>query len=410
MKPRTVIIGITIASKSGRDILSGVFSYIEGGCAWRPKLVQSWNELTAPALADMESNGVDGYLLSYSGDGGARDFLMRSSKPLVLIGTERNDFVGRPAPTAFVWNDNAAIGALGARHIVSLGSFNSHGFVHSTNPLCTDARCRGFAETLRQAGRHVIMEFRPDPRKCPDEQAKALVRWLVDLPKPAAVMTASDACALHVLEAVARGGIKVPEQIMIVGTDNDELLASHSSPPLTSVQPGHFEMGFKAAAELERLMSTRRRSKTRMTTIPPQRIVVRESTRMARPAAMLVKRAWDYIRQKAGLGVSATDVTAFLGCSRELADLRFREVEGCTLRAALEGYRLKEVKRLLRTTSRPVSAIARECGFKSASHLSHLFRLRTGISPKDWRSTDTREKHAAASPSFARNRPERLIR
>lgn len=394
MIPRTVIICINIAKKTGREILSGVFSYIENGCKnWRPKLVQTAEELTSASLAAMESGGVDGYLLSFGNTGEPRDFLMRSSKPLVLIGTEREGFLGRSAPTAFVWNDNAAIGALGAKHIVSLGLFNSYGFVHSTNTLCSDMRCHGFVETLRHAGRGNVEEFRPDDATSPEELKKALVNWLTDLPKPAAVMAARDASALQILEAADCGGIKVPGQLMVVGVDNDELLVTHSSPPLTSVQPGHFEMGFKAAEELERLMLARRRTRERTTTIPPQRIVARESTRATPPATKLVERAWNYIRQKAGVGISAADVTTHLGCSRELVDLRFRELEGCTLRAALEGYRLNKVKRLLRTTSRPVSAIAKQCGFKSVGSLSHLFRRRVGISPRDWRAAGASAVH-----------------
>ena len=153
MKTHTVLVGISIAAKAGRDILSGVFSYIESGCAWRPKLVQTEGELTAASLATMEAEGVDGYLLSFGNTGEPREFLMRSSKPLVLIGTEREGFFGRAAPTAFVWNDNAAIGALGARHLASLGTFNSYGFVHSLNVLCTNARFHGFSEAMKRSGR-----------------------------------------------------------------------------------------------------------------------------------------------------------------------------------------------------------------------------------------------------------------
>jgi AraC-like DNA-binding protein len=85
------------------------------------------------------------------------------------------------------------------------------------------------------------------------------------------------------------------------------------------------------------------------------------------------------------MGITASDVTAYLGCSRELVDLRFRETEGITLREAIENFRLNEVKRLLKSTNRPISTIARQCGFKSASHLSHLFKHRTGMTPGEWK-------------------------
>ena len=388
MKAHMVIVGVGIGTNAGREILSGVFSFIDRGRAWRPKLVQSVNELNPAALAAMEAGGVDGYLLSFGNEGEPRDFLNRSSKPLVLIGTQRAGFYERAAPTSFVWNDNAAIGAAGARHFASLGTFNSYGFVHVLrHEPYSDARGRGFAAELQRLGRQAPSEYRPIEEIDAAARQAALVEWLKELAKPAAVMVDGDGMALNVLEAAACGGIKIPGQMMVVSVNNDELLVAHSSPPLTSIQPGHYEMGFKAAAELERLMSARRKIAGHTVNVPPQRVVERESTRKAKPAAMLVKRAKEYIRRRSQMGVTAAEVVKFLGCSRELVDLRFREIEGQTLCAAIEGHRLGDVKRLLRTTRRPIATIARQCGFKSASHLSHLFRLRVGVTPCFWRET-----------------------
>lgn len=384
---RTVIVGVQIASQAGREILSGIFSYIEKGAAWKPKLVQTESELTAASLKAMEADGVGGYLLSFGNTGEPRDFLMDSAKPLVLMGTKREGFFDRKAPTAFVWNDNTAIGALGAHHLAALGTFNSYGFVHSTNTLCSEDRFRGFADTLNISKHAIPQEFHQDVAISFEDRMAQLEKWISKLPKPAAVMTAADSIALQVLSAAERSGIKIPGQLMVVGVDNDELLVSHSSPPITSIHPGHFEMGFKAAAELDRLMSAKGKCPICSTNIQPLRIVERESTKNAKPAAMLVRRAKRFINQKYASGITARDVTKYLGCSRELVDLRFREIEGMTLKAELENFRLTEVKRLLETTSRPISTIAKQCGFKSTSSLTHLFTQRNGISPLAWRNT-----------------------
>ena len=382
----TVIIGIGIASQAGRDVLSGVFSYIERGVAWKPRLIQTESELTNASLKAIEEDGVDGYLLSFGNTGEPRDFLINSRKPLVLIGTKREGFFNRNAPTAFVWNDNYAIGSLGAHHFAILGTFNSYGFVHSTNTLCSEPRFRGFADTLSKSRQCILQEFHQDITKSSEDQMIKLEEWIINLPKPAAVMTAADSIALQVLSAAERKGVKIPGQLMVIGVDNDELLVSHSSPPLTSIHPGHFEMGFKAAAELDRLMSAKQKCSVNSTNIQPLRIVERESTKNVKPAALLVSRAKRFINQKYASGITAQDVTKHLGCSRELIDLRFREIEGITLKAELENCRLTEVKRLLKTTSRPISTIAKQCGFKSTSHLTHLFSLRNGLSPLAWRN------------------------
>ena len=388
MKTRTVIVGINIGSAAGREILSGVFSHIDKGYSWRPKLVQSEGELTEASLAELEAEGVDGYLLSFGNTGEAQKFLFRSARPLVLIGTRRDAFYGRAAPTAFVWNDNEAIGAAGARHLLSLGMLNSYAFVHSRpkEPSSMD-RLKGFEKVMRHEGRAMRPAFIPASPWSSTSCEEALSKWLRELPKPAAVMAASDRASMRVLASAARCGIKVPGQLMVVGVDNDELLVSHSSPPLTSVQPGHYEMGFKAAAELERLMSAPRRGRIREISVPPALVAERESTKGVPPAVMLVQRAKRYIRQKLALGISAADVVSYLGCSRELADLRFREIENKTLRATIEDFRMAQAKRLLRTTVRSVAVISRQCGFKSPSHFCHLFRHRVGVTPGAWRTS-----------------------
>ena len=399
MKERKVIIGINIASNAGREILSGVFSYIDKGSSWRPKLVQTEQELTPDALSGLEADGVDGYLLSFGNTGSTRDFLFRSPKPLILIGTQREGFYGRAAPTAFVWNDNAAIGTMGAKHFLSLGTFSAYAFAHSRNGEPSSlARLKGFSDTLQRAGYSLMPAFRANFHEGADAYMAAMEGWLKKLPKPAAVMAAGDKIALRVLTAAARCGITVPKQLMVIGVDNDELLVSHTSPPLTSIHPGHFEMGFKAAAELERLMSARRCGTVRTTTVPPLMIAERESTRSTPPAVTLVARANAYIKQKKSLGITAADVAAHLGCSRELIDLRFREIEGQTLRTAIENYRMNEVKHLLMTTKRPIATIARQCGFKTASHLAHLFKLRNGITMQQFRE-DPRHQSTGSLPS-----------
>jgi transcriptional regulator GlxA family with amidase domain len=98
-----------------------------------------------------------------------------------------------------------------------------------------------------------------------------------------------------------------------------------------------------------------------------------------------VESAVDYIRAHVAEGVTPSDVVRHLGVSRRLAELRFGELRGETIRAAIEKERLSRVKYLLRSTSRPIGAIAQETGFNSVARLSHLFRQRTGLSPLQWR-------------------------
>lgn len=393
MKPYIVWSTVTIEKHSGRDILSGIFSFVEAGHPWRFHLVQQPDGFTAESVKAAEKEGVDGFLLTFYGDNSAFEALKQSTCPIVFTCPTIADFRTRSVPTAFVWNDNDAIGDMGANYLSGLGKFRSYGFVHShwaLGRLVSDyskERLRGFAKTLRNGSVASTKVFMASHDQGSQEDITELAAWLGKFPKPMAVMVASDWRAMHVLAAAERAGLDVPRQIAVLGVDNDELLTTHCAPPLTSIQPGHFEIGFKAAAELERLMSARRTPVGRSMNVPPSRIVERESTRPTKPSAALVERAKKFIRQNMALGITTTDVVAHLGCSRNLADLRYKEIEGMTIRAAIEQIRLDEVRRLLKSTRRSMTAIAKQCGFRSPCHLAHLFRQRYGISMRNWRET-----------------------
>ena len=393
MKPYIVWSTVQIEKHSGRDILSGIFNFVEAGHPWRFRLVQQPDGFTAENVKAAEKEGVDGFLLTFFGDNSAFEALKRSSCPIVFTCPTLSDFRPRNAPTAFVWNDNDAIGNMGANYLSGLGKFRSFGFVHSlygTERLVhgySEERLHGFAKTLRENKLASPKVFMASHDQGTQEDIMELADWLGKVPKPMAVMVASDWRAMHVLAAAEQAGLAVPRQIAVLGVDNDELLTTHCTPPLTSIQPGHFEIGFKAAAELERLMSARRSPTGRSMSVPPFRIVERESTRPTKPGTVLVERAKKFIHQNMALGITTTDVVAHLGCSRNLADLRYKEIEGMTIRTAIEQIRLDEVRRLLKSTRRPMTVIAKQCGFRSPSHLSHLFRQRFGVSMGSWRES-----------------------
>lgn len=403
MKQPKVMASVGIDSSSGREVLSGIFSYIEAGHPWQLRLIQTCNELTGETIRRASREGIDGMLLTFLGNDEAVAALKTIQLPAVFLGARKPGFETRSGPTAMVWNDNAALGGAAAEHLMSLGVFKSYVYVHSRkNGNYSDDRASGFAAALRKNRLTLGGCYQTDYEEGRDEDLHQLAAWLRSFPKPIAVMAACDRRALHVLAAAELAGLSVPEQLSLIGVDNDQLLVSHSSPPLSSVQPGHFEMGFKAAAELQRLMSARKVPKLRTTLISPTRVVRRESTGFIAPTVSFVERALRFIQTRACEGITAADVIDHLGCSRTLADLRFRQLENMTVRTAIETVRLQEVQRLLKTTDRSVTAIARQCGFKSNQTLNHLFTRRFGISPNAWRQRLDNPWHPA---SAARHNP-----
>ena len=382
---RNVTIQIKVQFASGRGFLSGIFSHISDGHPWRIRILQTDDELTEGAVVQAEESGVDGMILTLPGrpEGLARAFA--SPIPTVFVNLDDKAPPSR-ANASFLSLDNAAIGREAARHLLSCGNFASFAFVHVTPDanVWSFERSSAFRETLAARGRPYF-EYPPRETVGDDADFRDLAAFLAALPKPAGVMATYDGRATHVLNICASAGLDVPRQVAVIGVDNDESFCNGSSPPLTSVLPDFEGGGLMAAEALEALMAGQRARMPRPPRIPVARIIVRESTAPLPPATALVESALAYIRAHAASGATPTDVVRHLGVSRRLAELRFSELRGETIRAAIEKERLDRVKRLLRTTTRPIGRIADETGFSSADCLTRLFRQRTGLSPREWR-------------------------
>jgi LacI family transcriptional regulator len=200
-------------------------------------------------------------------------------------------------------------------------------------------------------------------------------------------MAACDIRAIEVLDACGRAGVSVPDSVAVLGVDNDELLCAHASPPLSSILPGHVEMGRIAAETLDKMAgqnSSPRRH--RVLTVPPSKVAERESTHLRSPSAILVDHARRFIQEYATDGIGVQDVASHLRVSRRLAEIRWRDATGGTIRAAIEDVRMAKLTKLLGSTLQPISAIATECGYRDADALARAFRKRFGMSMREWRA------------------------
>ncbi|MBE6397783.1 MAG: helix-turn-helix domain-containing protein [Lentisphaerae bacterium] len=388
MKTRLIIASVKFDSISGRDILSGLFAYNEPGYRWRYRIIQTEEEFSTETIQGLFDEGADGFVLTFQGNAECMRILSESGKPIVSLGARSAILNLNRQSVAYVKNDNKAIGRMGGEYLTSLGRFASFGFIHSKPGFhFSEERVAAFKSYLKKRNQEHCHESMPLSPEGSEADISALAEWIASLPKPAAVMAACDRRAMHAIAAAKRAGVKIPDQMSLLGVDNDELLAENSEPPLSSILPGHFEMGLSAARELVRILSSKKSSGHKTVLTPPNKVVERESTAPLTPALTLVLRAKAFITARSAKGLTVQEVVRHLGCSRNLLDLRFKEIEGITVHAAIENTRMKSVMHLVETTNRPVAAIASQCGFKSPNRLTHLFKQRFGKSIRDWRTS-----------------------
>jgi LacI family transcriptional regulator len=187
-----------------------------------------------------------------------------------------------------------------------------------------------------------------------------------------------------VLESCRTFNLRIPQDIAVIGVDNDELLCILSSPPLTSIEQGAKQVGYDAAALLEHLMSGKKLRKKNFV-IDPMGIVVRQSTDVLAIDEPKVAKAMAFIQEHAFEGIKVPDVVEAAAVSRSGLETRFAKTLGYTIRTAIRQVQLERARRLISDTNVPLKQVASDTGFRSVQHMTTLFGKSFGHSPAKYR-------------------------
>lgn len=300
----------------------------------------------------------------------------------------------------WVETDDRAIAALGARHLLD------RGLRHLA--FCGDRRFnwsrwrRDHFVAAARATRVACAVYEPTAAVTKggwEAQEREIARWLQALPKPVGVMACYDLRGRQVLDACRRVGLSVPDEVAVIGVDNDELLCSLADPPLSSVQPDARRTGFEAAALLERLMAGTERPRGQAVLVEPLGVVTRRSTDVLAVDDPEVSSAVRYVRDHACEGISVKDLLAEVPLSRRVLEARFRKLLGRTPHEEITRLQFDRVRQLLRETRLPLDEVARRSGFRNPEYLSTAFRRTFGMPPSTYR----KEGGIAFTPSSALN-------
>ena len=332
--------------------------------------------------------GVDGVIVSGVTRKDARP-IAALKVPVVVIEPRaemlKADFPLQGAP--YVLRDSHAIGAFAADYYLGRG-YRSFAFVGDPEGHSWSAeRRRGFEERLAEMGFPCASfdRFNARERRSFAVERPRLERFLLSLPRPTAIFCPMDGRARLVLDACFTAELRVPEDIAVLGVDNDEILCNSTVPALSSIRTGGFRRGLLAAEMLDNLMHGRP-VKKRAIAQEPLSVVSRGSTGYDAMRDPFIAKAIAFIRSRGPADrATPTDVVAAAGCSRRHLEKRFRTLLGFSLRDALLRSKLETVKKLLETTSLSMEEIAGRCAFATESHLAVLFKKATGRTMRDWR-------------------------
>jgi LacI family transcriptional regulator len=289
-----------------------------------------------------------------------------------------------------IWN-SAEVGRMAADYFVErhYTHFAFVGHIYGDS-YWSVARERGFRAALRAHGHRQCHVYAPctaaEQRDWAVERPR-MEAWLRALPKPVALFAPNDRRGKQVLDACLDAGVSVPDEVAVLGVDNDEWICEASVPTLSSLQCDPRPAGYRIAAHLDRLMRGARLVKAEYR-VEPIRVITRQSTEWVAIADQKMAGALHYIRLHAHeSGLRVADVARSAGLSRRAAEVRFRVATGRTLRGEIEHVRLERLRALLAESDATIGACAEACGFAGQTHVGRIFRQRFGMTMGQWRQS-----------------------
>lgn len=362
-----------------RGLLNGIIAYMREHESWSVYLGEHGRGDDPPR-----------WLRRWRGDGViARIENERIASAVVASGLPAVDVSAARKVAALPWveTDDRAIAAAGARHLLER-NFRQLAFCGDDRFNWSRWRCEHFLRMAAEAGAACSV-YGPSARARRDWDAMEdeIAQWLLSLPRPVGVMACYDIRGRHVLDACRRVGLAVPDQVAVVGVDNDEFLCDLTDPPLSSIAPDTRRTGYEAAALLDRLMSGRERQRGQAIFVEPLGVVSRRSTDVLALGDADVSAAVRFIREHACDGIAVKDLLDEVPLSRRVLEGRFRKLLGRTPHDEIARVRLERVRRLLRETRLPLADIARRSGFRNAEYLATAFRREFGTSPNSYRKS-----------------------
>jgi LacI family transcriptional regulator len=366
-------------------MMQGIMAYARRPGSWRFSFSPDSLQVNLNSLADWDGDGVLAMLEVPE----QRRAAQRLHCPLVNMSAALRD-TGLPTVTS----DNPRIGQLAADHLLERG-FRRFAYYGVQGVWYSQERCRGFRERVEAAG--CSCEIFDDPGNFPSHRpwvwdSAELADWLRQVRCPVGLCVVHDLRAWLALETCLSIGWQVPQDVAIVGVNDDPIACLLSAPQLTSVAQDSERIGYEAAALLDRLMSGHHPPK-RPLLIPPSGLIARASTDIVTADDATLRRAIVEIRSQLGQNIGIKQLVHHLGISRRWLEQLFRTHLQCSPHEFIARARVAKACELL-AVKPPLRLheIARQCGFRDARRLTLVFQHLTGQSPRAYRT----ENHGRA--------------
>jgi len=370
---------IETSRSHGRGLLNGIRQYIAEN--------EEWSVFLMPRSLDSQ---VPDWISRWKGDGilsrttsqEMADAIKASGIPTVEL---RSTKLKHSFP--FLGIDNRAMGQLVAEHFLERG-IRHFGVYEIGIEVYFEQRRDNYIQTIEQAGYEVSVFSASEDSEAPREWEKhqeEMADWIRGLPKPVGIMACTDQLGFWLLDACDRAGISVPDEVAVVGAENDDILCMMARPPLSSVSYNSTRIGYEAAALLSRMMKGAPAPEEPYL-LKPLGIVTRQSSDVVAVENPELALALRFIRENACKGIQVSDILQSVPMSRTALERQMKTAIGRSPKAEIIRNQLERAKEMLAATDLSLAQISQRVGFRHAQHFSTIFKDKLGETPGAFRA------------------------
>lgn len=380
---KTILVFTTSSGRARTETLDGVREFFNG-IGWdiqnfeyegRPfpvrELVRFWNPVGC--IVEISGNDLSPNTIPKDGFG---------STPVVYLGFD--SALSPPGATCII-HDARGTAKIVSRELLARHDLRHFAFVGLDGHAWSLRREEAYVKALSLNGKSAtVLNLRTSPSAGHRNEFERLKRWLIELKKPCGLFAADDSIAKAVLAICRNTDIDIPEELAVIGVDDNEDICLNTKPSLSSVRPDFRQAGrFSARILSKKILKARHIPKE--TLFASSSLTRRGSTRTLVRADKDVADAIERIHAPDGVFLTPSEILAKFPCSRRNAEIRFRLATGHSVLDELMSARIEQAKNLLQNTNLPVSEIAISCGYRFPARLIAAFREAMGTTPLKWR-------------------------